>query len=208
MASSTVHFMLASAIRGKPLPRCWRIACTRATSEARSGRPDLHLDGAKALGKIVVGLLEQRVDGKIEVDAAGVTGHAGVEATEQTEQRQIGAARLQVPQGDIERGERQHGRSAAPAIMQAPPDVMPDRLRCRRLAGPRSVRDLPPEDVCNRAAIAADGVGIARAFSPIRIANAACHQFEGCDFAVCAVGEGNRQRDPKESSLDRFDECH
>jgi hypothetical protein len=58
----------------------------------------LHLDGAKALGKIIVGLLEQRVDGKIEVDAAGVTGHAGVEAAEQTKQRQTGAPRLQVPQ--------------------------------------------------------------------------------------------------------------
>jgi len=33
-------------------------------------------------------------------------------------------------------------------------------------------------------------------------------RFEGCDLAMCAVGEGNRQRDPIESSLDRFDECH
>ena len=110
---------------------------------------------------------EQRLDGKIEVDAAGVTGHTGVEATEQTEQRQIGAARLQVPQGDIERRERQHGRSAAPAIMQAPPDVMPDGLGVVGLPALDQFGDLPPEDVGNRAAIAADGVGIARAFSPV-----------------------------------------
>ena len=57
-----------------------RIACTRATSDARSGRPHLHLDGAKTPGQIIVGLLEKRIDGKIEVDAAGLTGHAGVEA--------------------------------------------------------------------------------------------------------------------------------
>ena len=67
------------------------------------GAAHFHLDGAKALGKIIVGLLQKRLDGEIEVDAAGVTGHAGVETTEQTKQRQIRAARLQVPQGDIER---------------------------------------------------------------------------------------------------------
>src|SRR5215217_5540604 len=82
MASSTVHFMLASAMSGKPSPRCFRIACTRATSDARSGRTDLHLDGAKALGEIVVGLLQQRLHGEIEVDAAGITGHAGVKTAE------------------------------------------------------------------------------------------------------------------------------
>ena len=37
---------------------------------------DLHLDGAKALGEIAVGLLQQRLDGEIEVDAAGIAGHA------------------------------------------------------------------------------------------------------------------------------------
>jgi hypothetical protein len=42
----------------------------------------LHLDCAKALGEIIVGLLQKRLDGEGEVDAAGVTGHAGVEAAE------------------------------------------------------------------------------------------------------------------------------
>ena len=129
--------------------------------------PHLHLDGAKALGEIVVGLPEQRLDGKIEVDAAGVTGHAGVEAAEQTKQRQTGAARLQVPQGDIERRERQHRRSAAPAIVQAPPDVMPDRLGVVGFPAFDQFRDLAPEDIGDRAAIAADGVGVAGAFSPV-----------------------------------------
>ena len=92
--------------------------------------------------------------------------------------------------------------------MQAPPDVMPDGFGVVGLPGLDQFRDLSPEDVSNRAAIAADSVGMARAFIPIRIANTACHQFEGCDLAMCAVGEGNRQRDPIESSLDRFDECH
>ena len=172
------------------------------------GTADLHLDGAKAFGEIAVGLREQRLHGEIEVDAAGITRHVRVVAAEQTEQRQVGAPRLQIPQRDVECGERQYRRPAATAIMQAPPDVMPDGLGVVGLPAVDQFRDLPPEDVGNRAAIAANGVGIARAFSPIRIANTACHQFEGCDLAMCAVGEGNRQRDPIESSLDRFDECH
>ena len=134
----------------------------------------------KPLARLSSVCFEQRLDGEIEVDAAGVTGHAGVEAAEQTKQRQIGAARLQVPQGDIERRQRQHRRSAAPAVMQAPPDVMPDRLGVIGFAALDQFGDLPPEDVGNRAAIAADGVGIADAFGPIGIANTACHQFEGC----------------------------
>ena len=99
----------------------------------------LHLDGAKALGEIVVGLPEQRLDGKIEVDAAGITGHAGVEAAEQAKQRQIGAPRLQVPQRDVERRERQHRRSAASAVMQVPTRRDARSPRCRRPRGPRSV---------------------------------------------------------------------
>ena len=136
---------------------------------------DLHLDGAKALGEIVVGLLQQRLDGKIEVDAAGVTGHAGIEAAEQTKQRQIGAARLQVPQRDIERRERQHRRSAAPAVMQGPPDVMPDGFGVVGFAALDQFGNLPPENVGDRAAIAADGIGVANAFGSVGIADAACH---------------------------------
>jgi hypothetical protein len=42
----------------------------------------LHLDCAKALSEIFVGLPQQCLDGEIEVDAPGVTGDAGVEAAE------------------------------------------------------------------------------------------------------------------------------
>jgi len=36
----------------------------------------------ESLGEIFVGLPQKRLDGEIEVDAAGVTGHAGVEAAD------------------------------------------------------------------------------------------------------------------------------
>ena len=66
------------------------------------GSTNLHLDGAKTLGEIFVRLLQQRLYREIEVDAAGVAGHASVEAAEQAKQRHIRTVRLQVPQGDIE----------------------------------------------------------------------------------------------------------
>ena len=52
------------------------------------GPADLHLDGAKALGEIVIGLFQQRLDRQIEIDAAGIAGHAGIETAQQTKQRQ------------------------------------------------------------------------------------------------------------------------
>ena len=45
------------------------------------GAADLHLDGAKAFGEIVIGLLQERLDREIEVNAAGIAGHAGIKAT-------------------------------------------------------------------------------------------------------------------------------
>src|SRR5215831_10373776 len=42
----------------------------------------LHLDGAKALGEVPVSLLQQSLDREIEVDPAGIAGHAGIEASE------------------------------------------------------------------------------------------------------------------------------
>ena len=77
------------------------------------------------------------------------------------------AARLQVPQRDIERRERKHRRSAAPAVMQAPPDVMPDRLGVVGFPAFDQFGDLAPEDISDRATIAAHGVGVAGAFSPV-----------------------------------------
>src|SRR5712664_4121212 len=167
MAFSTVHFMFASAIRGKSLPRCLRIACTRVTSDPRSGRPTFILIARKPLARFSSVLPKKRLDREIEVDAAGVTGHAGVEAAEETKQGQIGAARLQVPQRDIKRREREHRWSAASAVMQGPPDVMPNGLGIIGFAALDQFGDLPPENVGNRAAIAADGIGIADAFSPV-----------------------------------------
>src|SRR5258708_94531 len=68
--------------------------------------------------------------------------------------------------------------------------------------------NLPPERVGNRAAIAADSVGVANTFGPVGIPYTACYQLEGVDFAVRAVGEADGQGNPVETGLDCLDKRH
>ena len=56
---------------------------------------------------------------------------------------------------------------------------MPDGLGVVGFAALDQFGNLPPENIGNRAAIAADGVGVANTFGPVGIADAASHQFEG-----------------------------
>ena len=88
IASSAVHFMLASTISGKPSPRCSRMAAHPLDVLGELGPADLHLDGAEALGEIAVGLAQELVERQVEVDAAGVAGHLRVVAAEQAPERQ------------------------------------------------------------------------------------------------------------------------
>src|SRR6195256_1899781 len=92
--------------------------------------------------------------------------------------------------------------------MQGPPDVMPDGFSVIRFAALDQFGNLPPERIGNRAAIAAHSVSIANTFGPVGIADTTSYQFEGVDFAVRAVGEANRQRDPIEPGVDRLDKRH
>ena len=51
--------------------------------------PDLGLDCAKSLVDVAIGLLQQRVDGQMKVDAAGITRNAIAETAEQLPQRSL-----------------------------------------------------------------------------------------------------------------------
>src|SRR4030088_3034996 len=108
----------------------------------------------------------------------------------------------------MERRQREHGRSAAAAVMQGPPDVMPDGFSVIRLAALDQFGNLPPKRIGNRPAIAADSVSVANTFGPVGIADTTSYQFEGVDFAVRAVREANCQGDPIESGIDRLDKRH
>jgi hypothetical protein len=92
--------------------------------------------------------------------------------------------------------------------MQAPPNVMPDRFGVVGLAALDRPGNFPSQDVGDRAAVAADGLGIADAFSAVGIVDANGDQFEGGDLAMRAVREGDGERDPVESGLDLADACH
>ena len=92
------------------------------------GPADLHLDGAKAAREIGIGLPQQRIQRELQVDAAGVAGHLRIVAAQQAPQGRAGALRLQVPERHVDGGDRQHGRTAAAAIVQRPPQLLPQLL--------------------------------------------------------------------------------
>ena len=158
------------------------------------GTSHFHLDGAKALGKIIVGLPGAAPRPK---DRGRCRRHN--RARGRRSRRADGTAedRRGAPSNPTARCRAPRAQApvcAAPAIMQTPPDVIPDTPRCRRLPRPSISSGISRRRTsANGAAIAADRIGIARAFGSFKIANAACHQFEGCDFAMCAVGEGHRR---------------
>ena len=94
----------------------------------RELRPaDLHLDGAKATAEIAVGLGQEGVEREVEIDAAGIAGDARVVAAEQLPQGQAGAPGLQVPERHVE-GREGEDVGHRPAIVQRPPELLPERL--------------------------------------------------------------------------------
>src|SRR5262249_15185085 len=147
----------------------------------------LHLDGAEALGEIVVRLLQQALHREIKVDPAGITRYTGIEAPKQTKQRKVHAPRLEVPQRDVERGEREHRGSATPTIVQTPPDMMPDAFSVIGFVAFYQLRDFAPENIGDRAAIPADSVGVANALGTVGIADATSQELESLDFTMRAV---------------------
>src|SRR4051812_42456889 len=92
--------------------------------------------------------------------------------------------------------------------MQAPPDLMPDRFGVVGLAVLDQSGDFPLQDIGDRAAIAANRIGVGHAFGAIGIADPAGDEFERRDLAMRAVGERNGELDTAESGLDRLDPCH
>ncbi|MHC2243827.1 hypothetical protein ACVJH7_003134 [Bradyrhizobium elkanii] len=162
----------------------------------------------KPLGQIVVGLLQQTIQRQIKIDAAGIAGHAAVEAAEQPPQRQRCPPRLEVPQRDVERGQRQHRRPAAAAIMQRPPHLVPKLLGVVGLHPARDLADFAAQDIGDGAAIAADRVGVAGAFRAVGIAGADRDELERLDLAMRAVAQHHRERDLVESDAEVLEDGH
>jgi hypothetical protein len=149
----------------------------------------LHLDGAKALLQVGVGLGEQLVERQVEVHAARVARHARAMPAEQLPQRHVRAPGLQVPQGDVDGGQRQHGRTAAAAVVQGPPELLPQRLDAGRFFADGEFAEFTIEQCVDGRAVAPHRVGVADAFDAVRIPQADGVQFEVEHLPVRAVAQ-------------------
>ena len=167
-----------------------------------------HLDGAEPLLQVVVGLCQQLVQREIQVDAAGVAGHLRVVAAQQGPQRDAEAARLQIPQRDVDSGDGHRRRAATATVVQRPPHLLPQRFdEVRPLAGePR--REIPLHRRVDGRTVGADGEGVARAFRAVLVADAHRHQLEMRHLPVGAVGQRHRQVDQVVVGLDVRDRGH
>ena len=72
-----------------------------------------------------MGLLAERVEREVEVDAARVGRHLAPMPAEQAPERLAVTASLEVPQGDVDCGDGERGRAAAPAEVGVPPHSFP-----------------------------------------------------------------------------------
>ena len=169
---------------------------------------DLHLDRAKALRPEVIGLPQQLVDRKLEVDPARVAGHARVEPAEHAPQRPVRALRREVPQRDVDRGDREHHRPAAAAVVERPPHLLPQRLDAIGLFAGEERREVALDQDVDRRAAGADGVGVPEPLGAVGIAHARGDELEVGHLAVRAVREHDRQRHAVAAALDGGDPRH
>jgi hypothetical protein len=129
-------------------------------------------------------------------------------AAEEAPEGGAGALRLQVPERHVDRRDREHGRAAAPAVVQRPPQLLPQALDEVGVLAGQDLGHLAGEDVVDGAAVAADGEGVADAFRTISVAHADRAELEGAHLAVGAVGEHRRQGHPVEAGLEVRDRGH
>ena len=91
------------------------------------GQPDLDLDAADAAGQGVARVLRDLLDRGVQEPAGGVVGANRVAVrAEQLGQRQAGPLGLEVPQGDVEGGDRLGGQAAAAHRCAGPDQLGPD----------------------------------------------------------------------------------
>ena len=189
-----------------PEPRAHRGDALDVLRQPRTA--DLHLDRAEALREVALGLLEQRVEREHQVDAARIARHPRVEAAEVPPQRQAGALRGEVPQRDVDRGDREHRRAAATAVVRRPPHRLPGRGDVGRLAAGEQRREVALDGRVHRDAVDADGVGVADPLGALGVDDPHRDQLEVAHVAVRAVRQHDGQGDPVQVGADGCDRGH
>ena len=92
--------------------------------------------------------------------------------------------------------------------MQCPPELLPQALDQVGVLAGHDLGHLAGQDVGDRAAVAADGEGVADAFGAVGVAHADGAELEGAHLAMRAVGQHRRQRHAVEAGLELLDRRH
>jgi hypothetical protein len=161
----------------------------------KRGPAHLHLDGPEPAGQVVVGLAQQAVERQLEIDAAGIAGHARIESPQDAPERCPLPPRAQIPQRDIHRRDGESLGPAAAAVVQRPPHELPERLDVLGLAAGEPRGQIARQQRPYRGAAGAHRVGVAHALGAVGVAHARGDQLEALDDPVGRVGERDRQRD-------------
>jgi hypothetical protein len=144
----------------------------------------------------------------MEVDAPRITRHCGIEPAKQFPERHAGLLRLQVPQRDVEGRKRQHGGTAAPAVMGCPPELVPQMLDPVGILADRKRWELTRCDVEYRAAIVPAREGVSRSRRSITVGNLDGDYLEGVMFAMHRIDENLLQRQSIKAGFQIFDRRH
>src|SRR6185295_11296330 len=163
---------------------------------------------AEALGKVPVGLPQERAGVEIEVDAAGIAWHLRVVTPEQLPQRKVCAFRLEIMQGNVEGGLRERRGTSTPTVVQTPPHLAPKMLDAVGIFTCNQVADRMLQRCMDGGAVVSGGVGVANALAPVAVAQAHRDELEGRYGPVRGVGEHTFERNAVVSRLDGVDFCH
>ena len=88
-------------------------------------------------------------------------------AAEEAPEGEVGAARLHVPKRHVEGGDGEHGRPAAAAVVERPPELVPDVLDPVRVFIRDQAGDLAAQYVCYCTAVSPACERVADAFGPV-----------------------------------------
>jgi hypothetical protein len=131
-----------------------------------------------------------------------------VEAAEQPPQRGTVPARAEIPQSDVDGGDRERLGAAAAAVVQRPPHRLPQRLDALGVAPDQQGREVPGQERVDGEAARAHRVGVADALAAVGITHARGDELEIPDRPVRAVGQRNGQRDAVVVGLEVADGGH
>lgn len=92
--------------------------------------------------------------------------------------------------------------------MKRPPQAVPDVFGGISLGVDHNVRDFPPENIGDCAAIPTHRVGVSDTLGPIGVADTNRDQLEGLHLAMHAVGQRDGERNPVEPGFDVSDGSH